>query len=353
MSHADRTFRFAVNVTPKPGILDPQGTAVERSLPHLGIDGVADVRVGRRVELTVTAADEAPARAVVERLAGELLSNPLIEAFDGRGARRGGRRRRGRPGERSASASSCSRAPTATSTRSTRLTIAGAEPVILWHESAGPRRRRRDPAAGRVRLRRLPPGGRDRPLQPRDAGGRGLRGSRRAGARDLQRVPGARRGRPRARGPAAQPRPALRVPRGHAAARAARHAVHARARRAGRCGCRSPTARAATTPTTRRSTRWSATASVLWRYANRGRLGRRPDDAGNPNGSLRGIAGVRNAAGNVAGLMPHPETAVRGDPRLRRRPGDHPLVRRELGRVGDDGRDHGRRAARPRRGPPA
>ena len=39
MSHPDRTFRFAVNVTPKPGILDPQGRAVERSLPHLGIDG--------------------------------------------------------------------------------------------------------------------------------------------------------------------------------------------------------------------------------------------------------------------------------------------------------------------------
>ncbi|HEY5727727.1 MAG TPA: phosphoribosylformylglycinamidine synthase subunit PurQ, partial [Acidimicrobiia bacterium] len=34
-----------------------------------------------------------------------------------------------------------------------------------------------------------------------------------------------------------------------------------------------------------------------------------PEDAGNPNGSLRGIAGVRNAAGNVAGLMPHPERA--------------------------------------------
>jgi phosphoribosylformylglycinamidine synthase subunit PurS len=82
MSHPDRTFRFAVNVTPKPGILDPQGRAVERSLPHLGIAGVADVRVGRRVELTVAAADEGSARAVVERLAGELLSNPLIEAFE-------------------------------------------------------------------------------------------------------------------------------------------------------------------------------------------------------------------------------------------------------------------------------
>jgi phosphoribosylformylglycinamidine synthase subunit PurS len=75
------SFRFAVNVTPKPGILDPQGRAVESSLGHLGIDGVSDVRVGRRVELTVEAADERGARGVVERLASELLSNPLIEAY--------------------------------------------------------------------------------------------------------------------------------------------------------------------------------------------------------------------------------------------------------------------------------
>ena len=74
-------FRYAVNVTPKPGILDPQGRAVEGSLGHLGIEGVSAVRVGRRVELTVAAADEAAARATVERLAGELLANPLIEAF--------------------------------------------------------------------------------------------------------------------------------------------------------------------------------------------------------------------------------------------------------------------------------
>jgi phosphoribosylformylglycinamidine synthase len=74
-------FRFAVNVTPKPGILDPQGRAVEGSLGHLGIDGVSAVRVGRRVELTVDAADEGAARAIVDRLASELLSNPLIEAY--------------------------------------------------------------------------------------------------------------------------------------------------------------------------------------------------------------------------------------------------------------------------------
>jgi phosphoribosylformylglycinamidine synthase PurS subunit len=74
-------FRFAVNVLPKPGILDPQGRAVEGSLGHLGIDGVSAVRVGRRVELTVTADEESAARAIAERLASELLANPLIEAY--------------------------------------------------------------------------------------------------------------------------------------------------------------------------------------------------------------------------------------------------------------------------------
>lgn len=81
MSEHNRTWRFAVNVTPKPGILDPQGKAVERSLPHLGIAGVSGVRVGRRVELSVAATDEAAARAIVDHLAGELLSNPLMEQF--------------------------------------------------------------------------------------------------------------------------------------------------------------------------------------------------------------------------------------------------------------------------------
>jgi len=74
-------FAFAVNVLPKEGILDPQGRAVEGSLGHLGVSGVSAVRVGRRVELTVEAADEAIARATVDRLARELLSNPLIESF--------------------------------------------------------------------------------------------------------------------------------------------------------------------------------------------------------------------------------------------------------------------------------
>ena len=75
-------YRFAVNVTPRRGILDPQGRAVEQSLPHLGISEVSAVRVGRRVDLTVAAASSEVAQGVVDRLARELLSNPLIEAYE-------------------------------------------------------------------------------------------------------------------------------------------------------------------------------------------------------------------------------------------------------------------------------
>jgi phosphoribosylformylglycinamidine synthase len=66
---------------PRDGILDPQGKAVETSLPHLGLHEVHGVRVGRRVELGVDAVDEQTARAIVERLAHELLANPLIESW--------------------------------------------------------------------------------------------------------------------------------------------------------------------------------------------------------------------------------------------------------------------------------
>ncbi len=54
-----------------------------------------------------------------------------------------------------------------------------------------------------------------------------------------------------------------------------------------------------------------ASAGVLFRYVrDDGAIAGGEDDRANPNGSLRAIAGVTNATGNVAGLMPHPETAV-------------------------------------------
>jgi phosphoribosylformylglycinamidine synthase len=56
-----------------------------------------------------------------------------------------------------------------------------------------------------------------------------------------------------------------------------------------------------------------AGGDVLFRYVHAdGTVAGETDDPANPNGSLRAIAGVRNAAGNVAGLMPHPERAAEG-----------------------------------------
>jgi phosphoribosylformylglycinamidine synthase len=70
-----------VLVRPKPGILDPQGKAVENSLRHLGftVDGT---RVGRLIDLEVEASDPEQARAEVERMCAELLANPLIESYE-------------------------------------------------------------------------------------------------------------------------------------------------------------------------------------------------------------------------------------------------------------------------------
>ena len=74
-------FTFEVLVSLKPGLADPQGKAVESSLPALGWTNVSGVRVGRHVELAVEAASEADARAQVEEMAERLLSNPVIEDF--------------------------------------------------------------------------------------------------------------------------------------------------------------------------------------------------------------------------------------------------------------------------------
>ena len=73
--------RFEVLVSLRPGLLDPQGKAVEGSLPAMGWTNVTGVRVGKHVELTVDAASMEEARAQVEEMARRLLSNPVIEDF--------------------------------------------------------------------------------------------------------------------------------------------------------------------------------------------------------------------------------------------------------------------------------
>jgi phosphoribosylformylglycinamidine synthase PurS subunit len=74
-------MKATVLVRPKPGILDPQGEAVESSLRHLGFS-VADARIGRVVDLEVEASDPTAARTEIERMCEQLLANPLIESYE-------------------------------------------------------------------------------------------------------------------------------------------------------------------------------------------------------------------------------------------------------------------------------
>jgi phosphoribosylformylglycinamidine synthase len=71
-----------VFVTPKQGILDPQGAAVERSLPNLGFQGVSGVRIGKIIDLSLEGAGSAEAaRAQVDEMCRKLLANPIIEDY--------------------------------------------------------------------------------------------------------------------------------------------------------------------------------------------------------------------------------------------------------------------------------
>lgn len=71
--------RVVVNVMPKAEILDPQGQAVVRALGRIGIEGVADVRQGKRFELEV---DGSLTQEQLDHLASTLLANTVIEDYE-------------------------------------------------------------------------------------------------------------------------------------------------------------------------------------------------------------------------------------------------------------------------------
>lgn len=73
--------RVIVDVMLKPEILDPQGRAVQGALGRLGLSGVADVRQGKQFVIEFEGDLDDARRATLEELAGELLSNPVIENY--------------------------------------------------------------------------------------------------------------------------------------------------------------------------------------------------------------------------------------------------------------------------------
>lgn len=74
-------MKARVTVTLKTGVLDPQGKAIEGALRSLGVEGVDSVRQGKVFDIEIDAADEAAARAQLDRACERLLANTVIENY--------------------------------------------------------------------------------------------------------------------------------------------------------------------------------------------------------------------------------------------------------------------------------
>ena len=75
-------MKAKVYVTLKPGVLDPQGKAIQHSAELLGYADIADLRQGKYFEIALT--DEInhdDARQMATRLADQVLANPVIEDY--------------------------------------------------------------------------------------------------------------------------------------------------------------------------------------------------------------------------------------------------------------------------------
>ena len=75
-------FLAEINVMPQKEILDPQGKAVKIGLQNLGINQVADVRIGKHIQLQLEANSEAEAKEIVTNACKKLLANVIMEEFD-------------------------------------------------------------------------------------------------------------------------------------------------------------------------------------------------------------------------------------------------------------------------------
>ena len=75
-------MKAKVYVTLKPSVLDPQGKAIHHSVELMGFEGVADIRQGKYFEIALEdAVTESEARSAAERIAKDVLANPVIEDF--------------------------------------------------------------------------------------------------------------------------------------------------------------------------------------------------------------------------------------------------------------------------------
>jgi phosphoribosylformylglycinamidine synthase len=76
-----RKYQARIYVTLRPSVLDPAGTAVQSGLKHMGYETVEQVRIGKYIELTLSASDENTVRQQLDRMCDQLLANPVIENY--------------------------------------------------------------------------------------------------------------------------------------------------------------------------------------------------------------------------------------------------------------------------------
>ena len=74
-------MRARVHITPRTGVLDPQGKAIAQALGRLGFSGIDEVRQGKYIEIELDETDRDKARAVVEAMCNRLLANTVVEDY--------------------------------------------------------------------------------------------------------------------------------------------------------------------------------------------------------------------------------------------------------------------------------
>ena len=274
-----RRVRVRVLIRPKAGILDPQGQAVERALPALGFEGVSNVHVGRLVELDVE--DASPGAGDVREAARQSADRGLRDPVVKFGVVRF-------PG-------SCDEVDALRP----RARVGDAE--LLWHADADLRGVDAVDRSRRLLLRRLPARRRDRALRAGDGRGRALRAPRRARARHLQRLPGAVRG--GLLSGALLPNTSLRFTCRQVGLEVVNASTVVDGRVRGRRAALDP-GQAHDGPLLGAR---SGARRARGQRPGRAALRRRARTSTAPRGTSRAS---RNAAGNVVGLMPHPEHAV-------------------------------------------
>ncbi|MCY4223393.1 MAG: phosphoribosylformylglycinamidine synthase subunit PurS [Bacteroidetes bacterium] len=75
-------YKASITVTLRPAILDPQGKAAQHALQNLGFDEISSVRIGKYIELEVSAESQEDAVNIANAACEKLLANPIMENHD-------------------------------------------------------------------------------------------------------------------------------------------------------------------------------------------------------------------------------------------------------------------------------